>query len=587
MKNRIILSLILAFTIQFSNAQMYYPCQNGFLTYEVMPKETLYSITKRFHISKKDFKDANTDTNKEDLQIGQKILIPINDANKKFCDPNPKKVGFHIVAPKETKYAIAKQYGISIEALEKLNPEIVTNLPIGYRLVLTEAEAKKHDAAVTQTTISANASKMMDYTIEPKETLYSLSKKFNISMEQLVELNPILENAVNIGSVIKVPNNTATAVMTKTEIEKPKFDLPKPKKPKGQKERLVMLMPFNLNTIRVDSTNTLAKRMSEDKFMNIVLDYYSGALMALDSAKTLRMPIDVEIYDSSETKSSSNIEQLITKHHFENASAIIGPFYQSNAEETARLLQDTQVPVISPLSKDVGSQNITNLFQSVPTAERLKNAMFNFIKNKNGNALAIVDKKKISILEYLQTNQPDVPLVAFKNGYSIDDVSLKSLLVKGKTNYVVMETANTGMIKSVIANLLAQQPYYDIQLVILENNDTLFTDEIKFQNLVKLKLMYPSVTRENESDQAQIFKKEYKKANYSMPSTYATRGFDVTFDILQRLTRAADFQESIINKVSTQIYNQFDYQSKPDGGYINQGVFILYYDNDLSIKVAE
>jgi LysM repeat protein len=43
---------------------------------------------------------------------------------------------YHDVLAKETKYSIAKRYGITVEELEKRNPEVVDNLPIGYRLTI-------------------------------------------------------------------------------------------------------------------------------------------------------------------------------------------------------------------------------------------------------------------------------------------------------------------------------------------------------------------------------------------------------------------------------------------------------------------
>ena len=51
--------------------------------------------------------------------------------------------------------------------------------------------------------------------------------------------------------------------------------------------------------------------------------------------------------------------------------------------------------------------------------------------------------------------------------------SLKSLLVKNKTNYVVMETGNTGMIKSTMTTMLNAMALYSVQLVILDPNETL------------------------------------------------------------------------------------------------------------------
>jgi hypothetical protein len=60
----------------------------------------------------------------------------------------------------------------------------------------------------------------------------------------------------------------------------------------------------------------------------MTLDFYAGALIAIDSAKTLGFPIDVEIYDSRETKNNSAVATIIQNNNLENANAILGPFYQ-------------------------------------------------------------------------------------------------------------------------------------------------------------------------------------------------------------------------------------------------------------------
>jgi hypothetical protein len=67
----------------------------------------------------------------------------------------------------------------------------------------------------------------------------------------------------------------------------------------------------------------------------------------LDSAKTMGLPIDVEIYDSQETKT---VLQLLSTVSVTNSKCVIGPPCQSNAETTAQLLKINNVPVISPLS---------------------------------------------------------------------------------------------------------------------------------------------------------------------------------------------------------------------------------------------
>jgi hypothetical protein len=127
---------------------------------------------------------------------------------------------------------------------------------------------------------------------------------------------------------------------------------------------------------------------------------------------------------------------------------------------------------------------------------------------------------------------------------------------------------------------------YKLQLVILEPNETLDTDEINFENLTKLKLMYPSITRENESHEAKIFEKEYRKKNKINPNTYATRGFDLTFDTMMRLSQGKSYQETADSIATEQVDNKFEFYKKEGGGYANKGVYILYYDTDLIIKEA-
>ena len=95
----------------------------------------------------------------------------------------------------------------------------------------------------------------------------------------------------------------------------------------------------------------------------MTLDFYSGVLMAIDSARVLGLNIDVKIFDSNESKTTSNVANLIKNNNLQNADAVIGPFYQQNAEETAAILGVNKIPVISPLTKEIGNP-FSNLYQT-------------------------------------------------------------------------------------------------------------------------------------------------------------------------------------------------------------------------------
>jgi len=559
-------------------------------THKVEPKETLFGIEKKYGVSDEALKKANPELEKLGLQIGQTLVIPSNTGSKTVVS-TPEKNLYHVVLPKETKFSIAKKYGITIGELEKRNPEIIPNLPIGYQLTINGTAPKKDKIAAVEPkkeTPKPIAPKVVpainyvDYVLKPKETLYSLSKISGLGQEDLIKLNPALANGVEVGMIIKVPS---TASFPQEMQTKKVYTSLSKQSGSNDRKKLVLLLPFNISKIEGDTINSTAMRLKKDKFLNMTLDFYSGALMAIDSAKSIGIKVDVKIFDSQETKNTSNISSINQENNLETADAIIGPFYQNNVEKTAELLGKNNVAVISPLSKDLGNA-YPNLYQTIPTNEALRNAMFDYMRVKGGNIIAVVDKKKESIRKYIQDNQKGVQFAALLENGGLSTESLKSLFVKDKTNYVVMETANTGMIKWTMNTMMSVMANYKFQLVILEPNETLDTDEINFENLIKLKLMYPSITRENESLEAKIFEKEYRKDNKISPSTYATRGFDLTFDTMMRLSQGKSYQEIADSIATEQVDNKFEYYKKEDGGYTNKGIYILYYDTDLTIKEA-
>jgi hypothetical protein len=56
---------------------------------------------------------------------------------------------------------------------------------------------------------------------------------------------------------------------------------------------------------------------------------------------------------------------------------------------------------------------------------------------------------------------------------------------------------------------------------------------------------------------------------------------------MMRLSQQGSFEQSVNETVSEQIENQFNYDQKISGGFVNKGVYILYYDSDLTIKTAQ
>ncbi|TGD56815.1 peptidoglycan endopeptidase [Flavobacterium humi] len=120
--------------------------------HEVLAKETLYGISKKYKVSIDKIKQANPAIETEGLKLGSKITIPgtleavatvveVADAVENTTASGEEIV--HKVLPKETKYKISKQYKVSIAELERLNPEIVKGLPVGYELIIRQGTKKE------------------------------------------------------------------------------------------------------------------------------------------------------------------------------------------------------------------------------------------------------------------------------------------------------------------------------------------------------------------------------------------------------------------------------------------------------------
>ena len=304
--------------------------------------------------------------------------------------------------------------------------------------------------------------------------------------------------------VIKVPANVSLNSGENNEIK----DLTKSISNSGRKE-LVLLLPFNISTIESDTTLSTQDRLKRDGFLNMTLDFYSGALMAIDSVKRLGLNFNVKIIDSKETKSSSAISSIIRSNNLENADAVIGPFYPQYVEQTAELLNASNVPVISPLRET--SKSYSNLFQSMPPGDLVKNTMFDFIRAKNGNMIALIDKKKLASKQYIEVSHRDVFIAPLnENGTVIAD-SITPRLVSNKTNYFILETASTGMIFSALSQCnTARTNGFNVELVVLDINSTFESDEV-FQKIVKQKIIFPSLTKYQETPESIRFASNYKK----------------------------------------------------------------------------
>lgn len=482
----------------------------------------------------------------------------------------------HKVVQGETITQIALKYNCTPSEIFNLNPDAQNGIQPDAVIIIPNAK----------TPVSINNSNL--HLVSAKETLYSISKLYSVSIEELQNANAtLLSEGLKIGQNLVILNKSVvklnSASVNKTLFNKPLLSLSK--SASATSKELVFLLPFNISKIENDTINSIPSKLKKDKFLNMTLDFYSGVLMAIDSAKTIGLNINIKIYDSEETKNTSSIPSLIQQNKFIKTNAIIGPFYQFNIDKLSQSLGSNSIPILSPLSKEAGKSE-SNVYQTMPSNEDCKAAMINYINKNNGNLIALIDSKKAVLKEYLKNNNFKNKIVGLNpNGLVVKD-SLRKLLVRNRMNYIILDSQKTGFILAANNAMISLMADYQLQMVILEPNPTLDFFEIDLNRLIKLKMMYPSIVRENLTPEAEIFRNKYKKINKIFPNQFAIRGFDLAFDTMMRLSQEEDFKTVSENYSTEQIENKFNYVKNSIDTYSNKGIYILNYESDLTLKQA-
>lgn len=177
-----------------------------YIIHDIQRRETLYSISRKYGVTIDDILNFNPGLGQ--LRRGEKIKIPQWEKEAAGIDDTPKTAVketeniIHEVVAGETLFAISRKYGITVQQIQELNSETSALKPGMKLLIPAPRQTGQHTVGDKVQTIRED---FIEHTIVAGETLYSLSRKFNVSAERLVELNPILDGSFKTGTVIRIP----------------------------------------------------------------------------------------------------------------------------------------------------------------------------------------------------------------------------------------------------------------------------------------------------------------------------------------------------------------------------------------------
>lgn len=575
---------------------------SGSGVHTVVRGETLTAISRQYNIKLSDLVAANRDNLGEFLQIGQRLVIPGHQQQMNLSGSAP----VHIVQQGETKFGLSRRYNTSVETLERLNPHIVTMLKAGHTIVLptttdatlvqvnepkrveeevkniqepvkTEIKEEPKEEYVQQETPQQTTdnskqniadSGYIDYEVQPKETLYGLARKANLSQNQLLELNPSLQNGVNIGMIIKMPAHVQQSSVVNVPVaDLSVTDLVKTVE-KGQSKKLLFTLPFVLSEYENYKTTKKADNTNRE-----ALEFYSGALVAVDSIRKLGVDVNLDLINTKSTAITN--DYLKTS----NPDLIIGTYSQ----ESERL--NVGIPFVYPFGNDVeiGSEEY---LKAIPSKGFRAKIILDYLAGQKVNVIAISDMEKTANRELISQIIPDTRFLPLNDRATPDEDNFKSLLDKGSKNYVILDTDRSPLFLNVTTMLLRESTDYNIQLVVIEDTPVIEKQEVSPIRLRLLKTLYTSLydTAENKNSS---FHKSYFRQHGALPNENAVRGFDVTFDVLLRSLQRESFMESVENQTTRQSRQKFEYQKTEEGKYHNKTVYLFYYDTDSDSKPAK
>lgn len=554
--------------------------QDGDVFYHTIERgQTVYSIATMYGVTTADIYRLNPGS-KDGIKAGATLKIPQRATYL-----------FHTIQPRETLYALSVRYGVPATTIVKANPGLSTStFTIGKTIRIPGKQ--EEDLPVTET---QTVTKELEYTIQKKETLYRICRKFNVSSYELLKRNPKLKEGVKAGMVIKIPVQTEERVTTEPQTatlseRDANALLSTPKSIEHVNMiKVALLLPF--------MTNEPVPSAETQRF----IEYYEGMLLAIDSLRNQGCSIDLSVYDTG--NGTRKLKEILKEDALKNANLIIGAVQNDQIGPVAEFAQKNAIKYVIPFtSKNDDVLSNAYVYQvNTPHSylyAKAAQAGCDLFANDNIILLNIRDgKDKDEFIKTFKAEmvQRNIPYSEINYDSETLTADVDTLLRADKRNVIVPTSGSLealNKIKSPLRMLAETKPEYGLTLFGYPEWQT-YTRECLEDFYALNTYIYSNFYADNLSKEVADFYSNYKnwysKTLINIFPKYGILGFDTGMFFLGAINRYGSNFEDNLDKIHYEgIQTGFDFQRVNNwGGFVNTNIFIVHYQSDFNVTRSE
>lgn len=570
-----------------------------FYVHFVQAGNTLYGLTKLYKVTADEIIAVNPEI-ANGLKEGQKLLIPAVAVVKDNKDPKektpkdknakeipsspvpptpPAGTKTHTVEKSETLYGISKKYEVTMEEMVKVNPGIENGISIGQVLVIPSK------SAVTPTTNPApkpqSQPKVTFYdttivhTVLDHETMYSISKRFMVPVEELQQFNGLKNTKIKPGETLKIPlkkeKYTKVEVRAVEKVADKKIDQELIFNSKSDYTILVLL-PFNLDK-------------GEDQITGIATEFLMGAQIALDSLERLGLNAKINVLDA--VQDSVKLKALLNQKENKSADLVVGPFMGENLEVVARWCKANKMRMVSPVTAQTSIlKENPYAYDAVTSDITLMQGMAKHIIQNNSRDQVVLVKGGAKDEELYQAfRQKFMALSAAGSKQKLIEIDMLDIGTHirkgGNTIFVVPTRDKVNALKFMNALHKVAGKSGTGTISVFGTKEWVNFDDIKGYYKNKYGFHYASSNDFNYSyPETKNLMRHYRRAYNADLSKWGTQGFDVTFYFIQSLLMEGKPQAGVMNDIKM-------VSTGAGNGQENGSCFILKQQDYEIIKVAK